>query len=69
MATLAVVCTAVFFAVLTGTVVNVALPVIGEDLRLVRDYKRLPETLAGLHLLAFTVLMLKRFMTLMAEYA
>ncbi len=37
--------------------------------RLARDHERLPETLAGLHLLAFAVLMLKRFVTLMAEYA
>lgn len=29
--------------------------------RLVRDYERLPETLAGLHLIAFAVLMAKRF--------
>lgn len=29
--------------------------------RLVRDYERLPETLAGLHYLAFAILMLKRF--------
>lgn len=29
--------------------------------RLVRDYERLPKTLADLHLLAFTVLMHKRF--------
>ena len=29
--------------------------------RLARDYERLPETLAGLHLLAFTLLMLHRF--------
>ena len=28
--------------------------------RLARDYERLPETLAGLHLVAFTVLLLKR---------
>ncbi len=28
--------------------------------RLVRDYERLPETLAGLHFLAFAILMLKR---------
>jgi hypothetical protein len=27
--------------------------------RLARDYERLPETLAGLHLLAFFILMLK----------
>jgi transposase len=29
--------------------------------RLARDYERLPETLAGMHLLAFVVLMLQRF--------
>ena len=29
--------------------------------RLARDYERWPETLAGLHLLAFVVLMLHRF--------
>lgn len=29
--------------------------------RLARDYERLPETLAGLHYLAFAILMLKRF--------
>lgn len=34
--------------------------------RLARDYERLPETLAGLHLLAFAVLMLHRFVLLMA---
>ena len=34
--------------------------------RLTRDYERLPETLAGLHFLAFAVLMLKRFADLMA---
>ena len=28
--------------------------------RLARDYERLPETLAGLHFLAFAILMLKR---------
>jgi hypothetical protein len=28
---------------------------------LARDYERLPETLAGLHYLAFAILMLKRF--------
>jgi len=37
--------------------------------RLARDYERLPETLGGLHLLAFSMLLLKRFATLMAEYA
>lgn len=35
--------------------------------RLARDYERLPETLKGLHLLAFAVLLLKRFVTLMAR--
>jgi transposase len=34
--------------------------------RLARDYERLPETLAGLHFLAFTILMLRRFVELMA---
>ena len=34
--------------------------------RLARDYIRLPENLVGLHLLAFTVLMLHRFALLMA---
>ncbi|MBC4018161.1 transposase [Siccirubricoccus deserti] len=28
--------------------------------RLARDYERLPETLAGLHLVAFTLLLLRR---------
>jgi transposase len=37
--------------------------------RLARDYERLPGTLAGLHLLAFAVLLLRRFVTLMAENA
>jgi transposase len=35
--------------------------------RLVRDYERLPETLAGLHFLAFAVLMLKQFVAVMAH--
>jgi transposase len=33
--------------------------------RLARDYERLPETLAGLHFLAFAVLMLKQFVEVM----
>jgi transposase len=37
--------------------------------RLARDYERLAETLRGFHLLAFTILMLRRFVTLMAAYA
>jgi transposase len=36
--------------------------------RLARDYERLPETLAGLHVLAFAVLMLHRFTSIMAHY-
>lgn len=32
--------------------------------RLARDYERLPETLAGLHFLAYAILMLKRFIEL-----
>jgi transposase len=35
--------------------------------RLARDYERWPQTLAGLHLLAFAVLMLHRFALLMAH--
>ena len=35
--------------------------------RLARDYERYPETLAGLHLLAFAVLMLHRFVLVMAQ--
>jgi len=34
--------------------------------RLARDYERLPETLAGLHFLAFAILMLKRFVEVMS---
>ena len=37
--------------------------------RLSRDYERLPELLKGFHLLAFALLLLKRFVTLMAQYA
>jgi len=35
--------------------------------RLARDYERLPGTLVGLHVLAFTVLMLHRFTLVMAH--
>jgi len=35
--------------------------------RLARDYERWPETLAGLHLLAFAVLMLHRFTLTLAH--
>lgn len=35
--------------------------------RLARDYERLPETLAGLHFLAFAILMLKRFVELITH--
>jgi transposase len=34
--------------------------------RLARDYERLPQTLAGLHFLAFAILMLKHFAAAMA---
>jgi transposase len=37
--------------------------------RLARHYERLPETLAGLHCLAFAILMRKRFITFMLESA
>ncbi len=37
--------------------------------RLARDYERLPATLAGLHFLAFAMLLLKRFITFMVESA
>jgi transposase len=37
--------------------------------RRVRDYERLPETVAGLHFLAFAILMLNRFVTLMVQSA
>lgn len=35
--------------------------------RLARDYERLPETLAGLHFLAFAILMLSRFVNLVSQ--
>lgn len=35
--------------------------------RLARDYERLPQTLAGLHFLAFAILMLHRFIHLLAH--
>jgi transposase len=37
--------------------------------RLVRDYERLPETVAGLHFRAFAILMLKRVVMLMVQSA
>jgi len=37
--------------------------------RLVRDYERLPETLAGLHFLAFAILLLKRVVMLIGQSA
>jgi transposase len=37
--------------------------------RLARDYERLPETLAGMHFLAFAILMLHRFITFMVQSA
>jgi transposase len=35
--------------------------------RLARDYERLPETLAGLHYLAFVIVMAKRFIEILAQ--
>lgn len=35
--------------------------------RLVQDYERLPETVAGLHFLAFAMLLLKRFVDLLGK--
>jgi transposase len=35
--------------------------------RLARDYERLPETLAGLHFLAFAILLLKRLVEVLAQ--
>jgi transposase len=37
--------------------------------RLARDYERLPETLAGLHLLAFALLMLNKAVRLLSQSA
>ena len=37
--------------------------------RLARDYERLPETLAGLHFLAFVILLLRRFFQLVIHSA
>jgi transposase len=37
--------------------------------RLARDYERLPDTLAGLHFVAFAILMLHRFITFMVQSA
>ncbi|MBZ0306912.1 MAG: IS5/IS1182 family transposase, partial [Anaerolineae bacterium] len=37
--------------------------------RLVRDYERLPQTLAGLHFVAFSTLMLSRVVQLFAHSA
>lgn len=37
--------------------------------RLARDYERLPETLAGLHFLAFAILLLSRFIGFMTQSA
>jgi transposase len=37
--------------------------------RLARDYERLAETLAGLHFVAFAILMLKRFVELIVQSA
>jgi len=39
----------------------------GRFRRLARDYERLPETLAGLHFLAFAILMLKQVVTILSQ--
>jgi transposase len=39
---------------------------VGRFRRLARDYERLPETLAGLHFLAFALILLKRYFELLA---
>lgn len=41
----------------------------GRFRRLTRDYEQLAETLAGLHFVAFAILMLKRFVELLVESA
>ena len=41
----------------------------GRFRRLARDYERLPETLAGLHFLAFAILLLSRFVHLAVQSA
>ncbi len=35
--------------------------------RLARDYERLPETLAGLHFLAFAIILTHRFVDLLNQ--
>jgi hypothetical protein len=35
--------------------------------RLARDYERLPETLAGLHFLAFAIILAHRFVNLLNQ--
>jgi hypothetical protein len=37
--------------------------------RLARDYERLAETLAGLHFIAFAILLAHRFVTFMVQSA
>jgi transposase len=39
----------------------------GRFRRLARDYERLPETLAGLHFLAFAILMLKQVVAILSQ--
>jgi hypothetical protein len=36
---------------------------------LARDYERLPQTLAGLHFLAFAIVLLRRFFSLLTQSA
>ncbi|MFM7425116.1 MAG: IS5/IS1182 family transposase, partial [Nodosilinea sp.] len=42
---------------------------VGRFRRLARDYERLAQTLVGFHLVAFVILMLKRFAELPVQSA
>ena len=48
-------------------VVERSLAWLGRFRRLARDYERLPETLAGLHFVAFALLLLQRAVVLLAN--
>jgi transposase len=48
---------------------SLALPAVARFRRLARDYERLAETLAGLHFVAFALLMAKDFVQFMAQSA
>jgi len=67
------------FASLSGQIVPLAAPATAPHgmrnarrarfYRLACDYERLPQTLAALHFLAFAILMLNRYIHLMAQSA